>query len=194
MPHFIIKRKLILLLLVTLINLGSQGQNINVALSKLFFDIDVTSLNSTLLDKFSADTSLHEIPTNKDTVFYPNRNNETKYFIQHIFKFESNKYIRPQFLEGSLGVILGRGYDDKDITVLFLSLSFKTQADLDTCYSQVLERFEKLGKLEIDQEFTETAVITNVEYEKRFEIIKVLWPHNNPDQFILYLYLKKLKR
>jgi hypothetical protein len=195
MPQFMPQKLLLILLLATLLKCNSQRQNINADLSKLFFKVDVTVLNSALLDKFSMDTTLHKFPIPKeDTVYYPLRNNEAKYIVQHTFKFENNKYIKAQFLEGYLGVILGRSYDDKDITVLFLSLSFKTQSDLDTCYSQILERFKKLGKLEIESKPEETAVITNIEYEKRFEIIKLPFPPNNPDQFILYLYLKKLKR
>jgi hypothetical protein len=184
---------LIAFLLLFFFGKDVHGQNIDIELSKLFFNVDVSKLDNTLLKIFLQDTSLHKLQEPNDTVFYPSRNPEAKSFVQYNFTFTKNTFLKTQFVDGNLGVITGHDYFDKDFTVLFLAFEFKNGSYLDSAYSEISATFKKLGQLENRPFDTGKTIITNIEYRKRVEIFTVLFPFTNPESFILYVYLKKMK-
>ena len=183
------KFKITLVITATLLIGEAHGQNINTTLSKLFFNVDVSNLNVSLVESFSRDTTLRKSSVPNDTVFYPLKNNEAKYLIPHHFTFERNSYLKSRIIDGVLGVILGRDYNDKDFAVLFLAFEFENNIHMDSAFSELVLTFRELGALEIKSSPGDAAVITNLAYQKKVEILK--FP--SEDKFILYVYLKELK-
>lgn len=184
----------VLLLAITL-NCDLRGQDINKELSSLFFNVDVTHLSSSLLELFDRDTTLHKTSAANDTVFSPLKSKGIKYLASHTFAFQKNSYLNTQFKDGVLGLILGEDTEDSVFSVLFIAFEFKNKSRLDKAYSELLGKFEKLGVVEFNQNFTgTTAIVTNYSAHKRVELLNILFPQKDAEQFILYVYVKQLKK
>jgi hypothetical protein len=171
-----------------------QGQDINVVLSKLFFNVDVTELDKSLLDKFSKDTTLRKSEERMDTVFYPLKNKDAKYLLQHNFSFKKNSYLKTQIVDGNLGVIIAYDQSNREFTVLFLALEFKNVSELGLAYDEILGTLKNLGVLEIKSEVPKAVNIMNLEYQKKIEIFQSPFPSIQSDHSVLYIYIKKLKK
>lgn len=166
-----------------------SGQCMNEKLSKLFFNTDVTQLNNSLLSKFLLNTSLHKTSETIDTVFYPSRNENVKYFIQHNFVFNENHFIKARFTDGNLGVISGKDNQNKDFTTLFLAIEFVDSTTLNNAYNEMISQFKFPGKPHSESTSLDSITITDDICKKKIEIF-IFQYAMKLKRYILYVYLK----
>ncbi|HTH32231.1 MAG TPA: hypothetical protein VL946_12860, partial [Lacibacter sp.] len=129
-----------------------------------------------------------------DTVFYPLKNKDAKYLLQHNFSFKKNSYLKTQIVDGNLGVIIAYDQSNREFTVLFLALEFKNVSELGLAYDEILGTLKNLGVLEIKSEVPKAVNIMNLEYQKKIEIFQSPFPSIQSDHSVLYIYIKKLKK
>ena len=142
------------------------------------------------MNKFLLDTSLHKTSETIDTVFYPSRNENVKYFIQHNFVFNENNFIKTRFIDGNLGVISGKDNQNNDFTTLFLAIEFTDSITLYRAYHEVINQFKNLGKSHSESAFSDGTNITDDVCQKKIEIFITQYAMKLK-RHILYIYLKK---
>ena len=96
--------KTLIIFTLLLIILTTRGQKLNDELSKLLFDVGLSSIDTNLIASFGKIPSL-EKRSRVDTFIIYREKQHSSYFYTYSFKFNENKYIKTAFKSGFVDVV-----------------------------------------------------------------------------------------
>jgi hypothetical protein len=169
--------------ILLLITLTTRGQKLNHELSKLLFDVDLSSLDTNLIASFGKIPSL-EKRGRIDTFIIYREKQHSSYFYTHSFKFNENKYIKTAFKSGYVDVVkIDTAGNNTVKTRVDIWLAFNTKKDIEKTFNKLVTTFSSLGisnkrKPSPSNATEELTVITEMENKKLY-LLKSKYSFNN---------------
>ena len=137
--------KAVTIFILLLITLNTKGQKLNHELSKLLFDVDLSSLDTNLIASFGKIPSLEKRSRIDTFIIYREKENSS-YFYTHSFKFNENKYIKTAFKSGFVDVVkIDTAGNNTVKTRVDIWLDFNTKKDIEKTFNKLVRTFSSLG-------------------------------------------------
>ena len=162
------------ILILLLITLTARGQNLNHELSKLLFDVDITSLDTTLIASFGKISSLEKL-NHIDTFIIHREREHSSYFYTNSFKFKKNKYIKTVFKSGYVDVVKIDTAGNNTVKArIDVWLAFNTEKDIETTFKKLVRAFSPLGvsNKRKPSNATEELTVINEKENRKFYLLK----------------------
>ena len=160
-----------------------KGQKLNHELSKLLFDVDVSSLDTSIVDSFGKIPSI-EKRSRIDTFIIWREKEHSSYFYTHSFKFNENKYIKTAFKSGYVDVgKIDTAGNNTVKTRVDIWLVFNTKKDIDKAFNKFVRTFSSLGvsnrRKPTPSNTTEELTVINEKENRKLFLLKSNYSFNN---------------
>ena len=171
------------IVILLLITLTTKGQKLNHELSKLLFDVDLSSLDTNLMTSFGKIASL-EKRSRIDTFIIWREKEYSSYFYTHSFKFNENKYIKTAFKSGYVDVVKIDTAGNNTVKIrVDIWLAFNTKKDIDKAFNKFVRTFSSLGvskrRKPLPSNATEELTVINEMENKKLYLLKSHNSYNN---------------
>ena len=169
--------------ILLLITLTTRGQKLNHELSKLLFDVDLSSLDTNLIASFGKIPSLEKRSRIDTFIIYREKENSS-YFYTHSFKFNENKYIKTAFKSGFVDVVkIDTAGNNTVKTRVDVWLAFNTKKDIEKTFNKLVRTFSSLGvsnkRKPSPSNATEELTVINEMENKKLYLLKSHTSFNN---------------
>jgi hypothetical protein len=187
--------KNITILFLFSISQSVKGQKLNHELSNLLFGVDVSVIDTTLIDAFEKITSL-EKSRKIDTFIIYREKSPSSYFYSYSFRFKKNNYFKGPFNYGSIILVkIDTGNSKASTARVDVWLEFNTKKDLELSYRKLVKKFRGLGSVTIEKpSYTvKQLTVVNEKDNKRLYVEKAVQSFNNATNFQLYIKISNLR-
>jgi hypothetical protein len=169
--------------ILLLITLTTRGQKLNHELSKLLFDVDLSSLDTNLIASFDKIPSLEKRNRIDTFIIYREKENSS-YFYTHSFKFNENKYIKTVFKSGFVDVVkIDTAGNNTVKTRVDIWLVFNTKKDIEKTFNKLVRTFSSLGvsnkRKPSPSNATEDLTVINKMENKKLYLLKSNYSFQN---------------
>jgi|SoiMethySBSTD1v2_1073268.scaffolds.fasta_scaffold752050_1 NDP-sugar pyrophosphorylase family protein len=175
--------KAVTIFILLLITLNTKGQKLNHELSKLLFDVDLSSLDTNLIASFGKIPSLEKRSRIDTFIIYREKENSS-YFYTHSFKFNENKYIKTAFKSGFVDVVkIDTAGNNTVKTRVDIWLDFNTKKDIEKTFNKLVRTFSSLGvsnkRKPSPSNATEELTVINEMENKKLYLLKSNYSFQN---------------
>lgn len=188
--------KTLIIFILLLIALTTRGQKLNDELSKLLFDVDLSSIDTNLIASFGKIPSL-EKRSRVDTFIIYREKEHSSYFYTYSFKFNENKYIKTAFKSGFVDVVKIDTAGNNTVRArVDIWLVFNTKRDIEKAFNKFVKIFSSLGvsntRKPSPNNTTEDLTVINEKENKKLYLLKTNSSFNNVPQRHLTLTISSI--
>ena len=188
--------KTLIIFTLLLIILTTRGQKLNDELSKLLFDVDLSSIDTNLIASIGKIPSL-EKRSRVDTFIIYREKEHSSYFYTYSFKFNENKYIKTAFKSGFVDVVKIDTAGNNTVRArVDIWLVFNTKRDIEKTFNKFVKIFSSLGvsntRKPSPNNTTEDLTVINEKENKKLYLLKTNASFNNVPQRHLTLTISSI--